>query len=169
MVFTNGKLYFSDLGFCSVPAIGTVFEVDTENNFLIDVFAEFPIEAGVLSPSLLAFRPGPEPFEVGAGADGGSLLVLASNFADTAIVAEIVPERYFVRGRVNDDELVDISDAVSLLNYLFRSGAAPDPLVAGDINDDDTLDISDSVYLLDYLFAGGSSIPPPFPELGPAP
>ncbi len=61
----------------------------------------------------------------------------------------------FVRGEVTGDGVVDLGDAVFLLNYLFRAGPPPEPLVAGDCNCDQTVNLGDPVYLLNYLFKGG--------------
>lgn len=73
----------------------------------------------------------------------------------------------FVRGNVNGDATVDISDAVYLLAFLFQSGAVPVPTIeAGDSNDDGGVDVSDSVYLLAYLFTDGPEPPAPFPLPG---
>jgi hypothetical protein len=62
------------------------------------------------------------------------------------------------RGDANGDDEVTISDAVFLINYLFKNGSAPDPIQAGDANSDDEIDIVDVVYLINYLFKNG---PPP--------
>jgi hypothetical protein len=62
---------------------------------------------------------------------------------------------YFLRGDANGDGAVDPADVVSLINYLFRGGAAPDPLAAGDANCDGAVDPADVVYLINYLFRGG--------------
>jgi hypothetical protein len=67
-------------------------------------------------------------------------------------------ESTFVRGDATGDGVIDISDVVYLLNYLFVGGPAPVPLAAGDANSDGVVDASDLVYLLNYLFVGG---PPP--------
>lgn len=163
----EGKLYGSDLGFRS--GLGAVLVIDPASNLAVSNFATFPFEQGILSPSYLAFRVGARSFAPGSGPAGGSLLVAYSDFASLSRVAEIVPELYFVRGRVNRDNAVDISDAIALLSYLFLGGPPPDPLQAGDTNNDGSRDLSDAVYLLDYLFRGGPQPPSPFPEPGPAP
>jgi len=67
-------------------------------------------------------------------------------------------EAAFIRGDATGDGVIDISDVVYLLNYLFVGGPAPVPLAAGDANSDGVVDASDLVYLLNYLFVGG---PPP--------
>jgi pimeloyl-ACP methyl ester carboxylesterase len=58
-------------------------------------------------------------------------------------------------GDASADGTVDISDAVSLIAYIFSGGSAPSPLLAGDANCDSTVDISDAVYLIAYIFSGG--------------
>ena len=60
-------------------------------------------------------------------------------------------------GDVNGDEVIDVADAVYLLNYLFKGGGAPDPLATGDCNCDDTIDLGDAVLVLNYLFKGGQA------------
>lgn len=59
-------------------------------------------------------------------------------------------------GDANEDDTVDISDAVYIINYAFGGGPAPYPLEAGDVNCDDSVDISDAVYVINYAFAGGN-------------
>ena len=60
-------------------------------------------------------------------------------------------------GDANADAAVDISDAVSLIAYIFSGGSAPNPLLAGDANCDSMVDISDVVYLIAYIFSGGAA------------
>jgi hypothetical protein len=60
-----------------------------------------------------------------------------------------------LRGDANSDRVVDISDAMKTLLYLFNGGSRPLCLDAADTNDDGSVDISDPVSLLDYLFSGG--------------
>jgi hypothetical protein len=62
------------------------------------------------------------------------------------------------RGDANADGVIDASDVVYLLNYLFIHGPDPCPMEAGDATCDGIIDIADVVYLLNYLFIGG---PPP--------
>jgi len=70
------------------------------------------------------------------------------------------PPPVFLRGRVNSDASVDISDAVSALLYLFAGGVigCPD---AADTNDDGLTNVTDAVYLLEHLFRGGPDLPTP--------
>ena len=69
-----------------------------------------------------------------------------------------VENQYLIRGDVNRDRKVTVSDVIYLINYLFRSGSAPYPIQSGDVNCDGRITVSDVVYLINYLFKGG---PPP--------
>lgn len=70
------------------------------------------------------------------------------------------PTRNLRRGDFDQNETVNISDAVLVLNFLFVGGASPvcNPLV--DTNADGSVNLSDAVFLLSFLFASG---PPPAP------
>ncbi len=61
----------------------------------------------------------------------------------------------FVCGDVDGSGVVDLSDAVYLINYIFNNGPAPDPLTRGDVDASDIVDLSDAVYLINYIFSGG--------------
>jgi hypothetical protein len=61
----------------------------------------------------------------------------------------------FKPGDVNGDQLVDVGDVVYLINYLFKSGPIPNPLLSGDTNCDSNVDIGDVVFLINYLFRSG--------------
>jgi hypothetical protein len=75
----------------------------------------------------------------------------------------------WVRGELNDDGTIDLSDAVTLLIYLFSGGPTPDPESRGDVNDSGQIDVADVIYLVEYLFAAGSPPPAPFPNPGGCP
>ncbi len=63
--------------------------------------------------------------------------------------------RRCILGDANSDGNLDISDVVYLINYLFKAGPVPVPLIAGDSNNDEEVTISDVVYLINYLFKSG--------------
>jgi hypothetical protein len=163
----DGRLYGSNLGFGLTTAAVEVF--DPTDDFARSVFAVPHAGEGLASPTFLAARPGEATFEAGSGRRGGSLLVAYSDFFSASSIAEVTPELHFVRGRINGDEKVDVSDAVYLLVFLFLGGGAPEVPQAADVNADSGVDIADAVYLLSFLFRGGPSIPAPFPDPGPAP
>ncbi len=64
----------------------------------------------------------------------------------------------FIPGDANGDSAVDIGDPVFLINYIFKSGPAPDPLDIGDTNCDGVIDVGDVVHLINFIFKSG---PPP--------
>ncbi len=98
--------------------------------------------------------------------DGIEDLVLALP-EEGLLVSLLVARRevQFVRGDANGDGKTDISDAITILAYLF-SGAESSCLEALDVNDDGKINVGDPIYLLTYLFAGGPPPPAPFPEPG---
>jgi hypothetical protein len=65
-----------------------------------------------------------------------------------------------MRGNVNGDpnNLVNVSDVIFLINYLFRGGAVPPCMEEANANGDSKVTVRDVVYLFNYLFKGG---PPP--------
>ncbi len=81
-------------------------------------------------------------------------------------VSKVSCDKLFVRGGVNADGQVNLSDAVFVIYYLFRDGGKPNCLDAADINDDGALDLADPIYLLNYLFVDGPAPLPPFPASG---
>jgi len=65
---------------------------------------------------------------------------------------------HFVRGDTNADGVVELSDAVGTLGYLFQGEPEPGCLDALDADDSGDLNITDPIYTLCFLFQGG---PPP--------
>ena len=59
-------------------------------------------------------------------------------------------------GDVNDNGLVNSSDLIYYVNYIFKSGPEPQPRrAAGDVNCTGGLTGGDFIYLVNYLFKGG--------------
>lgn len=65
----------------------------------------------------------------------------------------LVKESY-VCGDADHDQLVNVSDAVFLVAYIFAAGPAPTPLAAGDPDCNGLVNVSDVVYLIAYVFTG---------------
>lgn len=61
----------------------------------------------------------------------------------------------YLCGDANGDEQVNVGDAVFLITYIFKGGAAPDPVCLGDANGDGNTNVGDAVYLIAYIFKGG--------------
>ena len=62
-------------------------------------------------------------------------------------------------GDANGNGLIELGDIVYLINYLYKNGPAPVPLLSGDANCSGEVELGDVVYLISYLYKGG---PPPF-------
>ena len=77
------------------------------------------------------------------------------NIDDIQVVAY---EYGVVPGDANGDGNVSVSDVVYIINYLFKGGPAPDPLLSSDVDCNGNVNVSDVIYLINYLFKGG---PPP--------
>ncbi len=78
--------------------------------------------------------------------------------------------RDFLRADFNSSGVVDISDPIATLDYLFMGKGSPTCMDAADADNSGALDITDSLYTLDYLFLGGVTIPSPGAEAcGPDP
>lgn len=117
--------------------------------------------------------------QVGAGLDGSGLVLSTSGeisgipayYGDISFTAQaadalddsdqkafsihVLPD--WICGDADGDDLVNISDAVYLVGYIFGSGSAPDPIAAADANCDTHVNISDAVYLISYIFGGGDA------------
>jgi hypothetical protein len=75
------------------------------------------------------------------------------------------PGPAFLRGDVNGDGSLNITDAVRTLLGLF--GGLPLPCErAADANDDGSINLTDVLEVLQYLFRFGEPLPPPFPACG---
>jgi len=66
-----------------------------------------------------------------------------------------------LRGDANGDDIVDVSDAVYIINYIFADGLPPVSACGGDANSDGYADVSDAVFIIDYVFVPGSPAPEP--------
>lgn len=75
--------------------------------------------------------------------------------ADEAIL--LAMQSAYVAGDANGDGVVDLTDVLFLINYLYKSGPPPDPLAAGDPSADCIIDITDVLHLINYLYKSGPS------------
>ena len=74
-------------------------------------------------------------------------------------------EQSFIRADSNGDGLLNLSDPVASLRFLFLGGPSL-CLDAEDTNDDGSLNLFDPTYTLTYMFVSGPAIPAPFPACG---
>jgi hypothetical protein len=132
-----------------------------------DINADGDLDDRIFIPNPI---PGQYTFRVKAepGADTGHyvLAIKWDGNEDTPLIQSTVPPQgkdttvdytayNHLRGDANGDEKKTVSDVVFLINYLFKGGPAPDPVLLGDVNCDGKTTVSDVVYLINYLFKGG--------------
>lgn len=76
------------------------------------------------------------------------------------------PPPLFIRGDVDFNSALQITDAINLLDFLFAGGPSPICSDAADANDSGAIDVSDVIFLLDFLFQFGALPAPPYPNPG---
>jgi len=74
---------------------------------------------------------------------------------DTVSLNITITELPYICGDVNANVIVNITDVVYLIQYIYGSGPAPNPLTSGDVNCNEVVNLADVVYLVQYIFVGG--------------
>jgi hypothetical protein len=97
--------------------------------------------------------------DLGVGMSMGQMTVVTNDpVLPTLTIPVSLTVLPYLCGDANSDGRVDVGDAVSLMNYIFRGGRPPEPIACGDVNSDGAADIGDAVFLVNYIFKEG---PPP--------
>ncbi len=86
--------------------------------------------------------------------DGDLDLITSQDYTGRFMVRLNCLDPSYAFGDCNEDGVVNIADAVFLVNYIFAGGPAPVPRLRGDINRDGIVNVSDAVRILRYLFFG---------------
>ncbi|MCA8960918.1 MAG: hypothetical protein KDC38_10420, partial [Planctomycetes bacterium] len=97
------------------------------------------------------------------------VVVSDASVVPTQICGDFQLSPDFIRGDCDRNAVVDISDPIHLLQYLFAGGHIGGCEDSCDVNDDGTLNIGDGVQLLNALFAGGTLPAAPYPGCGSDP
>ncbi len=118
--------------------------------------------------ALICLYKGAEVFETGYTDAAGQATLYPNPLAAGQVQATVTAHNFLPfqgsmevgakAGDLTGDGEVDLGDAIFLLNYLYRSGPAPDPLSSGDMNSDGDVEMGDIIYLINYLYRDG---PPP--------
>ena len=72
----------------------------------------------------------------------------------------------FLRADSDANGIVNLTDAIFTLNYLFLGGREPSCLDASDSDNNGLVQLTDAIFLLNYLFLGGGAPPAPTNECG---
>jgi hypothetical protein len=70
------------------------------------------------------------------------------------VIRVVEPSTYIV-GDADGDGVINVSDIVYLINFVFAEGPAPEPEAAGDVDCNGTVNVSDVVVLIQYVFGEG--------------
>lgn len=73
------------------------------------------------------------------------------------VVLPLTDDNVFSRGDGNGDGVLELTDAIIILNYLFLGGGEPACLEAADSDNDASVSLTDGVLILTYLFRGGNA------------
>ena len=121
---------------------------------------------------MLRFSDGVSPSRGGPGLSntltvrGTTELFSNKDTASLTIVTVPLRSGRFIRGDVNGDGWINISDPIWLLNYLFRGGGEPPCFDAADTNDDGRVGLTDAIFLGVYLWPN-LSVDVPFDSMRP--
>ncbi len=58
-------------------------------------------------------------------------------------------------GDATGDNKINLQDIIYLVNYIFKGGPAPIPILSGDVNKDGKVILTDIIYLVNFIFKGG--------------
>ncbi|MEM7233194.1 MAG: choice-of-anchor D domain-containing protein [Planctomycetota bacterium] len=103
------------------------------------------------------------------GAVNGAVLIVSDDpefpriTVSLAATGEALPDPLFRRPDANNDGRINLTDAVSVLLFLFRGGSQPPCLDAADSDDNGTVNLTDAVYILNWLFRSADPVPDPGP------
>ncbi len=122
--------------------------VDPDDEIHLITYLEYPYWCSVQNDSVI----GVAPYDITLEA----LTVVAQDYCNADTLSFMVLT-YLRSGDASGDGVVEPSDVVYLINYLFRNGPSPDPYEAGDVNCQGGVNTSDVVYLINYFFRSGPS------------
>ncbi len=81
---------------------------------------------------------------------------IESNDGNNEDVKQVTFSPSYVRGDVNNNGVITSADIIYLVNYIFKGGPAPLPVMSnGDVDCTGTITASDIIYLVNYIFKGG--------------
>jgi hypothetical protein len=72
-----------------------------------------------------------------------------------AFAMKIEP-RFWICGDADANSVINVSDIVWMINFVFGSGQPPDPMQAGDVDCNGSVNVSDVVYLINFVFGTGN-------------
>jgi hypothetical protein len=87
-----------------------------------------------------------------------SFYVYSSTASNSPQKVYINMQVWRLHGDANWDNKLNLTDAIYIVNYLFRGGPPPRPtFITGDCNCTGFVDVSDAIYIINYIFRGGTA------------
>ncbi len=83
-----------------------------------------------------------------------------------SVIVDPISGIKFIRGNADGGPRVNLGDAVTIADFLFRGGAQPGCLDSADTDDNGKLELTDPILLMNHLFKGGPPPAPPYPDEG---
>jgi hypothetical protein len=107
--------------------------------------------------------PGTYPLTIESGemTDARSGRVITPQLVSAFLTVLERADTVFVRGDSSRDNMLDVSDPVRTLGYLFLGSSRLACDDAADADDNGLLNIADAIFTLEFLFQGGLPPPPP--------
>jgi hypothetical protein len=165
----NTSMVVTDAGAAIAPSLGDFL---SDRPFHVEALAGNWFMEAALAQDATGMRV--DPGIVRDGNLGRIAAVYQANLQDDpkgAVAAEIIQwlmakaggggEPIFNRGDSNADGIVNITDGIFVLNFLFLGGDDPPCMEAANANDDAVINITDGIYILNFLFLGGPEPPEP--------
>ncbi len=86
----------------------------------------------------------------------GKVYATGTSEQDNSLFTDFVTIKYtqWLSGDADNSGIINVSDAVFLLNYIFHGGPTPAESYLGDTDCDGDIDLADVIALINYIFAG---------------
>ena len=98
----------------------------------------------------------------------GETLYPAQRDLEVVITKDLPPP--FRRSDTNSDGSIDVSDSITIFNFLFLGHRAPECIASADTDDSGSLEITDGIAVFNFLFFGATPPAAPGPlRCGPDP
>lgn len=97
-------------------------------------------------------------YTLGVRIDGSDMAIMAEDQPSPAFGGEPDSFTYdalwYLKGDLNSDWQIDLSDVIYLANYYLKGGPAPEPLESADVNCDTEIDLTDVILIAYYILKG---------------
>jgi predicted outer membrane repeat protein len=142
--------YWSDASYPDPPTTTSyTLIISTDEDFNIVSTAANIVDTSFILPHSLAY--GTQYWWKVKATDNTGLFTYSSN---------IPTFRTWVLGDTDGNWQFDILDIIFMIDFKFKEGPAPVPIIVGDANGDCAVDILDIVHMIDYKFKDGDDLIP---------